>query len=748
MDTVGWRSLRKAAQQADASSPSKGSSSLFRRASQVQPMDDAFIGGWAIPAPAQPPPHPARQDTNGNAGVQSGTPSPIPGLSPHLLRSGYPFLHESPRASTIRPGVRPSFDENPLPRLNPVERSRILNYGKRRPNPYLQYMCGPLLRYDTIENGVWRGAALIVTTDAASIYEPHPILKCCWNPDYSAPHHANSSAQGAKVVDPGQYPAYPMPEPYQGQPRSEDLQGPGVLEQRVPGREIYVYHGPGGTYTFWRFLFQIPLGDSEMKVHYSINNGSEMHFFVPGRQQTMRLAAYSCNGFSFYAKTEEFCGPGFHNAYDPVWVDLLGKHAEQPFHLLVGGGDQLYCDGVLQEPELQKWINLPKPQEKKKYLLTDEVLSAIDRFYFNHYCEAFRNGAFSHANSSIPMLNMLGELVRYIHSIDGYGSYPDDLQTAPIFDAIGSRGYFFYLLFQCFINDSVDGRDDQSHVIRSTVIGSQGKYLPFPSHSFLTPIGPTAWVLMLDCRAERTRYQVCSEQQYKKVFERLDMLPRGVEHLVIQLGIPIAFPRMVFLEKRLESKINPLITLGRSGSLGLKRFANKFNGDPELLDDLNDHWTSKHHKGERNSFIIELQRYAQRRRVRISFLSGDVHCAAVGVFKTLNKSKKSSSLTPTTDHRYMLNVISSAIVNSPPPNFVFRLFHRLSTRRHETLHHAETDEEMVISLFDKDTDDSKPKSNYIMGRRNWCIIALKQPSGDLLFDIRVEKKHGHGETVG
>jgi hypothetical protein len=35
-----------------------------------------------------------------------------------------------------------------------------------------------------------------------------------------------------------------------------------------------------------------------------------------------------------------------------------------------------------------------------------------------------------------------------------------------------------------------------------------------------------------------------------------------------------------------------------------------------------------------------------------------------------------------------------------------------------------------------------------MGRRNWCCITLKQPSGDLLFDIRVEKEKGQGETVG
>lgn len=31
-------------------------------------------------------------------------------------------------------------------------------------NPYLQFMCGPLLRYDTMdERAVWHGAALIVS---------------------------------------------------------------------------------------------------------------------------------------------------------------------------------------------------------------------------------------------------------------------------------------------------------------------------------------------------------------------------------------------------------------------------------------------------------------------------------------------------------------------------------------------------------------------------------------------------------
>jgi hypothetical protein len=54
-----------------------------------------------------------------------------------------------------------------------------------------------------------------------------------------------------------------------------------------------------------------------------------------------------CNGFCDGVNPDEFRGQGFQSGYDPVWVDLLAKHTEQPFHLLVGGGDQLYCDGCV-----------------------------------------------------------------------------------------------------------------------------------------------------------------------------------------------------------------------------------------------------------------------------------------------------------------------------------------------------------------------------------------------------------------
>jgi hypothetical protein len=56
------------------------------------------------------------------------------------------------------------------------------------------------------------------------------------------------------------------------------------------------------------------------------------------------LITMQCNGFSAGVNPDDFRGPGYETGYDPVWVDLLDKHLEKPFHALVGGGDQLYCD--------------------------------------------------------------------------------------------------------------------------------------------------------------------------------------------------------------------------------------------------------------------------------------------------------------------------------------------------------------------------------------------------------------------
>jgi hypothetical protein len=119
-------------------------------------------------------------------------------------------------------------------------------------------------------------------------------------------------------------------------------------------------------------MLHVPLAQREQTVTYNINHGQQLEFVVPGRNQNMRWASYSvciflcnlhslisqhtqCNGFSAGVNHDDFRGPGFRSGYDPCWTDLLAKHAEEPFHVLVGGGDQLYCDG--QAFHLQTYIS-------------------------------------------------------------------------------------------------------------------------------------------------------------------------------------------------------------------------------------------------------------------------------------------------------------------------------------------------------------------------------------------------------
>ena len=47
------------------------------------------------------------------------------------------------------------------------------------------------------------------------------------------------------------------------------------------------------TFTFWRFPIQVPLDRYEMKIQYNVNHGQWLDFYVPGRHQNMRWAAYS-----------------------------------------------------------------------------------------------------------------------------------------------------------------------------------------------------------------------------------------------------------------------------------------------------------------------------------------------------------------------------------------------------------------------------------------------------------------------
>ncbi|KAF1949466.1 hypothetical protein CC80DRAFT_540293 [Byssothecium circinans] len=613
-------------------------------------------------------------------------------------------------------------------------------------NPPLYLKCGPLLRYTGLrrdksrvgkDREIWRGSVLIVTTDEQSSYQKPPTLRLFKQPmDLLPPPPVE--------VDDGLDPAYV--DSLEGQtkvsrtgktlyakavddiPENEDISriedDTGLFSEVGPGSESRIHrkdgeklgkvreipgirlHAERGV-TFWRFNLEVELGDSQSRIAYRINRGPAIGFWVPAKGETMNIMFHSCNGFSYSVNPSEFCGP------DAMWRDVLNNHQTRPFHVMLGGGDQIYNDAAMHQTTLFKqWTNSRNPLHKHNTPFSEELQNELEQFYLDRYSMWFSQGLFGMANSQIPMVNIWDD-----HDIiDGYGSYPHHFMQTPVFMGLGAVAFKYYMLFQ---HQSVVAETEKTEP--SWLLGAHpGPYIKERSRSVFMHLGRKVAFLGLDCRTERQRDTILTEDSYDVVFDRLEeeIIKGETKHLIVLLGVPIAYPRLNFLEAVLTSRLlDPIKALGRAGMLG--NFINKFDGGVEILDDLDDHWTAKHHKREREDFILELQHIAQTKSVRVTILGGDVHLAAVGQFY----SNKKLGIPKDKDHRYMPNVISSAIVNTPPPEIMADVINKRNK-----VHHLDDDtDEDMIPLFTYDVDGKKRNNTHLLQRRNWCSLRDWKP---------------------
>lgn len=240
---------------------------------------------------------------------------------------------------------------------------------------------------------------------------------------------------------------------------------------------------------------------------------------------------------------------------------------------------------------------------------------------------------------------------------------------------------------------------------------------------------------------QRTRHQINYPETYDLVFKRLrDELSaaagtdKPVKHLIVLLGIPIAYPRLTWLENVMRSPlVGPVKLAHKRFGVGGGLF-NHFDGSFDLLDDLDDHYTAKIHKPERNSFVERLQEVAAEFSARVTILGGDVHLAALGRFYSHPKLK----IPVEQDHRYIANVVSSAIVNKPPPQAVANLL----ARRNKIHHLNPQTDETLLDLFDKDpgTSNKTAGSNHCtMPSRNFASLTENSPNNTV---------QANGETNG
>ncbi len=653
---------------------------------------------------------------------------------------------------------KPSTKKNKSKRIK-LTQTAVAVQTEFKPRLYLK--CGPSLRYTGIrrefvpvrpgkqpkpDKEIWRGSVMIVTQDERSSYSSVPTLRLFLQPkplpppppetidgDQELPQEYIDPIAGHPKVGRNGETLYVVP--VEDLPEELDLSKdetdnglfehqrtapqssskPATLGQSSDGEKAgkavavqgFRLHAERG-YTFWRFNIEVELTGIQQRIAYRINHGPATGFTVPARGEGMNVMNYSCNGFSLNVKTDEFCGP------DPMWRDVLNTHQTRPFHVMIGGGDQIYMDALMtQTSAFSEWLAAPSKQHKQIAPFTMEMQDELESFYLERYASWFSTGLFGLANSVVPMVNVWDD-----HDvIDGFGSYSHETMTGPGFTGLGAIAFKYYMLFQ-----HQSSIDETELTEPSWLLGpAPGPYIREQSRNIFLSLGGGISFLGLDCRMERTRTEILSEASCKKIFDRCDaeIQRNGTTHLIVLVGVPIAYPRLVWLETILTSSLMaPIKALSKAAN---KNLQNPFDGAIEILDDLDDHWTAKHHKAERRWLIEDLQDLAARHSVRVTILSGDVHLGAIGQF--YSRPIDGKALPKHKDHRYMPNVISSAIVNCPPQDIVANVL----ARRDKVHHLDEVTDENMIKLFGEDVDGKKRTNKILMNRRNWCAIRMYNP---------------------
>ncbi|GJJ68150.1 hypothetical protein EMPS_00496 [Entomortierella parvispora] len=505
-----------------------------------------------------------------------------------------------------------------------------------------------------------------------------------------------------------------------------DRQDPPRLVIQDPTKSQVGYASPRRLETwegnhFYRYEIQLSLlkkREKNIKYWFETENGRRVqtpqtwNFFVPALENAFNWAFYSCNGFTSDVEDPE---TNFHGA-NPLWDDLLAAHDGKPFHAMVGGGDQIYNDDVLATPEMVEWLALDE-EARVATEFTNDKKYAVEKFYFDHYTSHFTSGTYSKALSLIPMVNCWDD-----HDIiDGYGSYPAKYQLCAVMQGIGAAAAKFYLLFQQHASGNTTEK-------AGLITASSGK-----GWSCITHFGKRTLMVLPDTRSERSKETILSDSTYELLQQQINaqLLP-STRHLVIVLGTPLVYPALTLFEDALETMGE---TLSRGGIIGkvfgkCKAFENVLGQfGPELLDDLVDSWACNIHTAEKKKLVELLQTIAVQRGVRVTFVGGDVHVGGAGrLFGT-------TSTSPLRDPYHMTQIVSSAIVNGPPPGAVISALHRSS----KTYPLNDFTSEEMTEIFNQDVTGEDLEQKKLLNRRNWCEV--RELSGfELEFTIRIENE--------
>lgn len=380
---------------------------------------------------------------------------------------------------------------------------------------------------------------------------------------------------------------------------------------RVAPRRLAVRRG----HRLWRYDFLLPQGEGG--AEYRIG-GRAWRVHPPDAQGAMRLAFTACNG------SEQ--GNTWDNLHErnERWTHLAAMHAENPFHLLLQGGDQLYADQIWQDvPALAEWQRLPWRQRLKAHF-TPETAEAVADNYFELYYRLWSQPQLAQLLATIPALMMWDD-----HDIfDGWGSWATSWLECPTFQGVYTAAREQFTLFQLAASP-----DDLPGGFSDRRGGQFGWAYRIGDIGILAP----------DLRSERNRKQVMGDAGWQSFTAALSSMA-DCRHVLLLSSMPLVTFQLTAMERMFE-----LIP-----------------GHQSWQDDLVDQWQSLAHWAEWTRLLRELVAFSAATETCVTSLSGEVHLGALGAIES--HATKIYQLT------------SSGIVHPPPGPAVVRMLEWVSNR--------------------------------------------------------------------
>jgi hypothetical protein len=352
---------------------------------------------------------------------------------------------------------------------------------------------------------------------------------------------------------------------YKGTGPSLEIEGSSLQAETLPSVSFLA----GGN-SCSRWIFEVPFGTS---ITYKIN---EMPYTIsiPQKDSVPHILYTSCSDQRNDTTAEN-------------WRKIEAQHVQAPYHIWVGGGDQVYADDAFG---LERGV--------------------VPQFFWDLYLKWM---SFTPTLcTTCPALYQLGD-----HEIrDGYGSYATPSTEFQRY--VESIAIEVYLLFQHHTTSA----EQKEHI---------GYLLPSSGYSKLYQLGAVA-IAALDTRLERTPNAICSPGTWGSFWQAIKALPSSCKTLFVAVEIP---PIFCELGKNSEDIVKEIASQYVKPDRRVFREAMKKFGlvDPygnfDAIDEVIDRWGGLNHKQEHDAMLVQLQEIARIQKLQVVFLSGDVHMAGV-----------------------------------------------------------------------------------------------------------------------